>query len=63
MELLGSPIGDLLNFFDLFLSAKLDKTASIQEKLADLGDPQVELGTFSVLVKSLAFYVVCLLPP
>ena len=30
-------------FFKSFLSYKLEKTASIQEKLADLGDPQVEL--------------------
>ena len=31
-------------FFDPFLSSKLEKTASIQDKLAELGDPQIELN-------------------
>ena len=31
-------------FFDSFLSSKLEKTASIQDKLAELGDPQIELN-------------------
>jgi len=39
------------------LSNKLEKAASIQEKLAELGDPQVELhliclGVVSVFVRS-----------
>ena len=43
LELLGSPVWGPPQFFDSFLSTKLDKTSSIQEKLAELEDPQVEL--------------------
>ena len=43
LELLGSPVWGPPQFFDSFLSTKLDKTSSIQEKLAELGDPLVEL--------------------
>ena len=66
LELLGSPVWGPPQFFDSFLSTKLDKTSSIQEKLAELEDLQVELhllGAVSVFVKSPTFYIVCLLPP
>ena len=43
LELLGSPVWGSPQFFNSFLSTKLDKTSSIQEKLAELEDSQEEL--------------------
>ena len=43
LELLGSPLWGDENFFHEFLSSRLDKVATIQDKLALLDDPQVEL--------------------
>ena len=42
-ELLGSPIWGPPQFYDAFLSVQFDKIAAIQDKLVDLGGPQVEL--------------------
>jgi len=43
LELLGSPLWGDECFFNEFLSSRLDKVATIQDKLALLEDPQVEL--------------------
>jgi len=43
LELLGSPLWGDENFFHKFLSSRLDKVATTQDKLALLDDPQVEL--------------------
>jgi len=43
LELLGSPVWGPPQFYDSFFSSQMDKIFNIQDKLALLEDPQVEL--------------------
>ena len=63
LELLGSPVWGTPQFFTTFLSTRLDKISNIQDKLADLEDPQVELHLFRVFSKLCTFSAVYHLPP
>ena len=47
LELLGSQLWGDDNFFGEFLSSRMDKVASIQDKLDVLNDPQAELPSFT----------------